>query len=170
MNKIATALSGLALLGGLATTVSLTSGPAAAQTAPECTSADVALHYRHTDDAAGHRYGKIVLKNTSDHACRTGGFGGLSYVGFGDGTQVGAAADRVGHATRFTLRPGQRAVSKVEETNAGNYSRHACRPHAVDGFRIYIPNETDSIYLPHPTTGCRDTDVHLLSHRAFRKR
>ena len=171
MNTIATALSGLALLSGLVTTVATASGSAAAaQAAPECTSADVAVHYRHTDDAAGHRYGKIVVTNVADHACRTGGFGGLSYVGFGDGTQVGAAADREGQATRFTLRPGQRAVSKVAETSAANYPRRRCSPHAVDGFRVYIPNETASLFVAHRTRGCLNSDVHLLAHRAFRKR
>lgn len=167
MNKIAATLSGLALLAG---SVTIADPADAVRTAPECTSADVALHYRHTGDGAGHRDGKIVLKNVSDHDCRTGGFGGLSYVGFGDGTQVGAAADRVGHATRFTLRPGERATSSVDETNARNYSRRRCSPHAVDGFRVYIPDETASLYVPHRTTGCLDSDVHLLTHRAFRKR
>jgi hypothetical protein len=169
MNKIATGLAGLALLGGLVTTVT-SAGPAGAQTPPECTSADVAVHYRHTDSGAGHRFGKIVMKNVADHACRTGGFGGLSYVGYGNGTQVGAAADRVGRSTRFTLRPGQRAVSRVDATIAGNYPRHRCSPHPVDGFRVYIPNETDSLFVAHRTRGCLNSAVHLLTHRAFRRR
>jgi hypothetical protein len=168
MNKIAAGLAGITLLGGLVTSGTILS-PASATTA-ECTGHDVAVRYHHTDDGAGHRYGRIVMKNVSDHVCRTGGFGGLSYVGFGDGTQVGAAADRVGHASRFTLRPGQRATSRVDEVDAHNYPRHRCSPHAVDGFRVYIPNATASLYIPHPTTGCLDSDVHLLSHRAFRKR
>ncbi len=168
MNKIATGLAGLALLGGFVAAVP--TGTAAAQVTPECTNADVAVHFHHTESGAGHRFGKIVVKNVADHACRTGGFGGLSYVGFGDGTQVGAAADRLGRPTRFTLRPGQRAVSRIDATIAGNYPRHRCSPRPVDGFRVYIPNETESLFLAHRTRGCLDPDVHLLAHRAFRKR
>jgi hypothetical protein len=169
MKKLATILAGATLLGG-ALVSGTTISPAAAQATAECTSHDVSVRYRHTDDGAGHRYGRIVMRNVSAHACRSGGFGGLSYVGFGDGTQVGAAADRAGRTTHFTLQPGQRAVSRVDETNARNYTRRRCSPHAVDGFRVYIPDETASLYVPHPTTGCLDSDVHLLAHRAFRKR
>lgn len=169
MNKIAAGLAGITLLGGLVTPAAILS-PASAGTTLECTNHDVAVHYRYGGAGAGHRDGRIVMKNVSGHACRSGGFGGLSYVGFGDGTQIGAPADRVGRTTHFTLRPGQRAVSRVDESTAGAYSRHACSPHAVDGFRVYIPDETASLYLPHPTTGCLDSDVHLLTHHAFRKR
>ena len=169
MNKFAAGLAGITLLGGLVASGTILS-PASARTTSECTSADVSVRYHHTDDGAGHHYGRIVMKNVSDHACRTGGFGGLSYVGFGNGTQVGAAADRQGHATRFTLPPGGRATSRVDEVNARNFPRHRCSPHAVDGFRVYIPNETASLYVPHPTTGCLNSDVHLLTHRAFRLR
>src|SRR5689334_10081260 len=110
MKKIASTLAGITLLGGL---VGISAGPAdAVRTAAECTSHDVAVRYRHTDDGAGHRYGRIVMTNVSDHACRSGGFGGLSYVGFGDGTQVGAAADRRGGASSFTLLPGEHAASR----------------------------------------------------------
>ncbi|MDO7867723.1 DUF4232 domain-containing protein [Nocardioides jiangxiensis] len=143
--------------------------PAAASTLPACHAADVAVHYRATDSGAGHRYGRIVMRNISSHACRSGGFGGLSYVGGGDGTQIGAAADRVGSWQAFTLQPGQRAYSPVDEVVAQNYPKATCRPASVDGFRVYIPNATRSKFVVHATTGCRNTAVHLLSHKAFRR-
>ncbi|WP_165872865.1 DUF4232 domain-containing protein [Nocardioides jejuensis] len=141
----------------------------AAASVPACHAADVAVHYRATDSGAGHRYGRIVMKNTSTHACTSGGFGGLSYVGDGDGTQIGAAADREGTWQAFTLQPGQRAYSPVDEVVAQNYPKATCRPAAVDGFRVYIPNATRSKFVAHATTGCRNAAVHLISHKAFRR-
>lgn len=147
-----------------------TPSAAAASAVPRCHNADLHARYRATDNGAGHRFGKIVLRNVSGHRCRTGGFGGLSYVGDGNGTQIGAPADRQGSGGSFVLRPGQRAVSRVDETVAENYDAAACRPHAVDGFRIYVPNATRSQFVAHPTTGCLDPAVHLISHTAYRKR
>ena len=68
----------------------------AQQRAPWCSNADLAASYRYSDSGAGHVWGWIVLRNRSDHSCRTGGFPGLSYVGDGNGTQIGAAADHTG--------------------------------------------------------------------------
>jgi len=146
------------------------SGAGQATTVPACTNAELRASYHRTDAGMSHRYGRIVLKNVSDHACRTGGYGGLSYVGDGNGTQIGAAADRVpGRVRTIVVRPGQRVVSAVSATVASVYPRRECRRAHVDGFRVYIPNETRSQYIEHPTTGCRNDQVHLLSHKAYRR-
>ena len=67
----------------------------------------------------GGRWG-IVLRNISDHRCKTGGYGGLSYVADNRGFQVGAAAtrDRSTPVTTIFLRPDQKAKSDVSETVA----------------------------------------------------
>lgn len=143
---------------------------AAAAAVVPCTNAELRASYHRTDAAMSHRYGRIVLKNVSDHACRTGGYGGLSYVGGGDGTQIGAPADREpGRVRSIVVRPGQKVVSRVAETDATAYPRRKCRPAHVDGFRVYLPNETRSQYVEHPTTGCRRDRVHLLSHKPYRR-
>lgn len=135
-----------------------------------CTNAELNASYHATDAGMGHRYGKLVLRNVSDHACRTGGYGGLSYVGGGDGTQIGAPADRDPSRVRtIVLQPGQKAVSAVSETDATLYPRHKCRPAKVDGFRVYVPNETRSQFVKHRTIGCRNHRVHLISHKAYRR-
>lgn len=137
---------------------------------PQCDSSDLRATYKNTDAGAGHRFGVLRLTNVSDHTCTTGGYGGLSYVGHGDGTQIGAAAERTkGTVQTIVLRPGERAHSAVSETVAQNYPRRACKPTHVDGFRVYVPNETRSQYVKHPTTGCARSSVHLISHRPFRK-
>jgi hypothetical protein len=139
------------------------------QRAPWCTNTDLKAGYRYSDSGAGHVWGWIVLRNRSEHACRTGGFGGISYVGNGDGTQVGAAADRTGTPATYLLGPGQRVRSLLQETRAANYPSSRCRPRHVDGFRVYVPDATRSQYVAHPTTGCRNPNVHLLTHKPYRR-
>ena len=162
----------LATVGLLAATV----GPALSAQAAEpvaravaqCSNADLDASFKATDAGAGHRFGVLRLTNTSDVACRTGGYGGLSYVGHGDGTQVGAAADRTDGTVRsIVLQPGERVKSRVDETVAGNYPTKKCRPTHVDGFRVYVPNSTVAQFVKHPTTGCAKRGVHLIAHRPF---
>lgn len=43
-----------------------------------------------------------------------------------------------------------------------------CKPTAVDGFRVYVPNATVSQYIPRATTGCKSSAVHLMSHQPYR--
>jgi hypothetical protein len=151
----------------------LTTAPAGADGARavrECSNAELVASYHETGAGMSHTYGRIVLKNESDHPCSTRGYGGLSYVGHGDGTQIGAAATREKSRVRsIVVHPGQKVVSVVQETSASPFPRHRCRPAHVDGFRVYLPDETRSQYIAHPTTGCRNARVHLLSHRAYRR-
>lgn len=138
--------------------------------APECRSSDLRADYRARDAAAGHRYGVIRLRNVGERTCVVQGYGGLSYVGGGDGTEVGAPADRIPGTTarRVVLSPGERAVSTVAETVAENYPRRTCRPVEVDGFRVYAPDATRAFFVLHATTGCLDDSVHLLEHGPYR--
>jgi hypothetical protein len=139
-------------------------------TISECTNADLTASYHGGDAAMSHVYGRIVLTNTGDRACVTGGYGGLSYVGGGNGTQVGAAADREPAKVRhYVLQPGERVHSRVVETSFAPYPKAKCRPEHVDGFRVYVPDATASQFIEHPTTGCANVKIHLISHRPFRR-
>jgi hypothetical protein len=160
------ALAGAALAAG--TSLVALAPPAGAATSPWCGNADLHAAYHATDSGAGHRFGQIVLTNTSHHTCRTGGFGGLSYVGFGNGTRIGAPADRVASPHPVVaLRPGQRVVSAVSETVASNVDPDTCKGARVDGFRVYVPDARKSQFVAHRTFGCQNGAVHLLSHHAF---
>ena len=161
-------LAALTLAGGAFSPAAL---PAQAASTPWCSSADLSSSYRASDAGAGHVYGWIVLRNTSDHSCRTGGYGGVSYVGDGNGTQIGAAAVRIDQdqVTQVVLAPGQRVRSALDETRAVNYPRQKCHRAHVDGFRIYVPDSTVSQYVVHPTTGCRATSVHLLHQKPYQR-
>lgn len=145
--------------------------PARAASVPACSNGDLTASYHRGDGAAGTVHGRIVLRNTSGHACHTGGYGGISYVGDGDGTQIGAPAVRTnpGAARSFVLLPGQRLRSPIGEARAGNYPRKRCHPAHVDGLRVYVPNATASQYVVHPTTGCRNAGVHLLVQKPYRR-
>jgi Protein of unknown function (DUF4232) len=159
--------AGLAIAaGGLVSAV-----PAQAASSPSCTNTDLAASYRHSDDGAGHSYGWIVLRNTSGHTCSTGGYGGISYVGDGNGTQIGAPAVRVDAKAVKTivLAPGQRLRSSLDEVNALNFPKGRCHPTHVDGFRVYVPNATQSQYVAHPTTGCGNHHVKLIRQRPYRR-
>ena len=138
-------------------------------TAAQCTNDDLTASYRGGDAATSHVYGRIVLKNTSDAACWVKGYGGLSYVGHGDGTQIGAAADRTpSKKPKTVLQPGDKVRSRVVETSTGPYDKKLCRPRHVDGFRVYVPDEIRSQFIPHETTGCANPDIHLIAHKAYR--
>lgn len=178
MRRIAAATGALAMVGMVVVGTALvgTVTPAAASPeaasarAPSCSSGDLAVSFKYTGGAAGSTYGKMRMKNVSDRTCVTGGYGGISYVGHGNGTQIGAAADRTpGHLRSYALAPGDRLVSVVRMVEAGNYSRHECRPAKVDGFRVYVPNATLSKYVAYRQVGCRNSDIHLLSHQPYRR-
>lgn len=151
----------------------MSAGASESAAGPEaCTAAQLSLLVRPAEGggAAGSAYTEVVLTNSSDDTCTTGGFGGVSYVGGGDGSQIGAPARRVDEdqVETLTLAPGQAAVQLLRESHAENYSRADCDPVAVDGLRIYPPNETHSLYAAHPTTGCANRSIELLSVQPYR--
>ena len=148
-------------------TESHSSDSAADPVTPKCANADLKAGYRATDAGAGSRFGEITLTNVSGHACALGGFGGLSYVGGDNGTQIGAPASREGSWRKVIMKPGQVAVSEVAESTAENYPSSECKPAKVDGFRVYVPDSYDSQFVRHETTGCASKSVSLLSHHAF---
>jgi len=146
----------------------LVMAPTQAASTPECKNGDLTATYKGGDAAMSHVYGRIVLHNTSDRTCWVQGYGGLSYVGGGNGTQIGAAADRTpSNKPRVTLKPGDKVRSAVVETSYAPYPRKKCKPRKVDGFRVYVPDETRSQFVAHPTTGCANPAVHLLAHKAY---
>jgi hypothetical protein len=165
--RFLTAAAALAVLAGGV----LVGPPTASAATPACTNSDLDASYRHSDDGAGHRYGWIVLKNVSGHACHTGGYGGVSYVGDGNGTQIGASAVRTDHAAVKTLvvKAGGRLRSPIDEASARDYPKKTCKRAHVDGFRVYVPNATLSQYVKHPTVGCRNAKVHLLFQKPYQR-
>ncbi len=165
---LATVVAG-SVMGGvmmLAPSGTAATGPAGVA---ECTKANLSAKYKGGDAAMSHVYGRIILRNTSEDTCYVKGYGGLSYVGKGNGTQIGAPADRTPSATPKTvLQPGDKVRSAIVETSTGPYSKKECQPTKVDGFRVYVPDETRSIFIEHKTIGCANPEIHLLEHKPYR--
>lgn len=120
-----------------------------------CKSADLKLSLGGGGGAAGTTYRSLIFTNGSGHPCVIQGFPGVSYVGGDDGHQVGPAAYRDGtKGPAITLNPGESAHATVGFVNVHNYDEATCQPQPVRGLRVYPPQETASIYLEMPSTGC----------------
>lgn len=144
---------------------------ASAARVPECRSSDLRASFAANGGAsAGHWYGHVRLRNVSGHDCVVQGYGGLSFVGHGDGTQLGAPADRTPSPTpRVVLRPGERVASLVAVTSPYPYERATCRRTRTDGFRVYVPDSRRAQFVPFHTVTCANPRLHLLQHKAFRR-
>lgn len=164
------------------TTVTVTpSPPTTAQTQPATTTAPPTTHASsrcgtselsgsiNSDTGGGTAGGyevALVLTNTGSRTCTIEGYPGVSFVGDGNGTQLGAAARR-GPGTPVApvrLAPGTSVTSSLLISEAGNYDSATCRPSGVDGFRVYPPDNTASLFIRYPQpTACRSAQVSLLT-------
>jgi hypothetical protein len=142
----------------------LVAAPSSAQAAvPHCANSDLAASLVNLQGAAGSRIGDLRLTNVTRGQCWTRGYPGVSYVGFGNGTQIGRAATwDAGAVTTITLAPRQHADAPIRLVNVRNYAASVCRPTPVDGLRVYVPDSTLAKFVPYRTTGCRSTSVRTL--------
>lgn len=107
----------------------------------------------------------LVLTNTGPTACELQGWPGVSFVGDGNGTQLGAAAtmDRFSPHAAITVPPKGSAHVPLRISDAEDYAKAHCRPAKADGLRVYAPGETRSIFVrTKGLTACRNKDVQLL--------
>ncbi|AUI51114.1 DUF4232 domain-containing protein [Arthrobacter crystallopoietes] len=117
--------------------------------------------------AAGSVYRSLVVTNVDSEDCTVRGYPGVSYVDAA-GNQVGAPADRdpAAEAVTVTLAPGESAVAKLQQTNAGNYGPE-CNQADVAGVRVYPPNDTAWLTAPQETIGCANEAVVLMTVGTF---
>ncbi|PXY37580.1 DUF4232 domain-containing protein [Prauserella flavalba] len=134
--------------------------PAPADASGLCKSGDLRLSLGHGDAAAGTQYRPLQFTNVGGDACVIQGFPGVSYVAGADGHQVGAAAFREGtKGSPVTLNPGDMAYAEVGFVQVRNYEAAECRPTEVRGLRVYPPQETESMFIEAPGTGCAGEDI-----------
>lgn len=111
----------------------------------------------------------LVLTNTGSASCSLQGWPGVSLVGLGDGTQLGAAAERdivsLPHDA-VTLEAGGVATVLVLVAPAVDWASAQCRPRLADGFRVYPPGETHALFVEGEYTACSDPSVPLLTVNA----
>ena len=134
--------------------------PTSAAPSGMCSAGDVKLALGKGDAAAGSVYRPLLITNTKNHPCTVQGFPGVSYVAGDDGHQVGEAAYRSGtKGDPVKLNTGETAAAVVQFVNVHNYPDDICRPTPVRGLRVYLPQETDSNFVPMPATGCANPDL-----------
>jgi hypothetical protein len=125
-----------------------------------CKAADISLSLGRGDAGAGTAYRPLVMTNVSDHQCTIQGFPGISYVAGADGHQVGKDAFRDGtKGAAIVLSKGESAAANIGFVNVGNYDAAQCRPTAVNGLRVYLPQETASKFVEAPGTGCAGDNI-----------
>jgi hypothetical protein len=151
--------SAVLALGG----ATLAAAPATAATVPHCSNADLRVALVNLQGTAGSRIGDLRLTNVTRGWCWTRGWSGVSYVGYGNGTQIGnAAVWDAGTVRTVTLAPGRSVDEPIRFVNVHNYPAATCRPGAVDGLRVYVPGSTLAKFVPYRTTGCRSTSVNTI--------
>jgi hypothetical protein len=124
------------------------------------------LKITYADDEGGGGAGSVVgaltFTNSGSTACALTGFPGVSYVGGGNGTQIGQAATRTDDAVRSrTLEPGKSVHALLRRTQPRNYG-DACQQAKVDGFRVFPPGSTESAFVAFKTIGCKSASAPLL--------
>lgn len=115
--------------------------------------------------AAGSVEVTIVLTNNGTTECSLQGWPGVSFVGDGNGTQLGKAAefDRSTPHPTVTLQPGGTAQAPLRITQALNYPEADCQPKPADGFRVYPPGSTESLFIKDAdVTACASDSISLL--------
>ncbi|ROP63600.1 uncharacterized protein DUF4232 [Curtobacterium sp. ZW137] len=149
-----------------------TSGSGSGSATPtRCAAADLAGSLEAgSGGAAGSTYVHLALRNTGSATCTLQGWPGVSFVGGGTGTQIGAAAteDQSGPHPTVTLAAGQTAVAQLRIVSAAAFDTATCQPQTPDGFRIYPPGSKQSLFVEDAgSTACKNPDAALLSVQAL---
>ncbi|WP_121371766.1 DUF4232 domain-containing protein [Frondihabitans australicus] len=129
--------------------------PAVSQRAgAECLTSSLTGSLTAEDGAAGTETENIVLTNHSAVPCTLQGWPGVSWVGDGNGTQIGPSAvlnRSSAHAT-VTIQAGGSAYAFLKITG---YNADTCQLTKADGFRVYPPGQSASLFIAAPTdTAC----------------
>jgi hypothetical protein len=142
-----------------ATTVTTASAP----TVAACVSAHLAGSLTGPNGAAGSTGYLLDLTNTGTTPCTLEGWPGVSFVAGADGHQVGAAARRSPADTPLVrIGPGGSARSVLVVADAADFPASCRRTHVL-GLRVYPPDQTAALFVPHTDTGCAASRFSTLS-------
>ena len=87
----------------------------------------------------------------------------MSFVAGADGHQVGAPAARGrGPGPTVVLGPGQVADATLGVHDASALTQPPCDQTPVVGLRVYPPDRTAALFIPHHDTGCSNPAAVLL--------
>jgi hypothetical protein len=128
-----------------------------------CSTSQLAASLGAANGTAGTTYYPLALRNASAARCYVQGYPGVSFVAGADGHQVGAPATRSQGATaRVVLAPGQVADATLGIHDASAFTQPPCDQTPVLGLRIYPPDQTTALFVPHRDTGCANAAVATL--------
>lgn len=132
-----------------------------------CPTGDLDVSVVSQQGAAGSLLYTLGFRNISETGCELSGFPGVSLVGHGDGTQIGAPAVREGVviAQMLPLAPGEALHADLRISRAEIHDPQVCGEVVeADGLRIYPPGNTESAFVPlEGVSGCSSEEVELLT-------
>lgn len=119
--------------------------------------------------SAGHQAYEVVFRNTGSAPCTLQGWPGVSFVGDGNGTQLGAPAvlDRSSAHGTVTIAAGSIAHATLLVADAQDYGD--CGIATADGFRVYPPGSKQSLFVDAGAlqlSACTDPKVQQLQVQA----
>lgn len=108
----------------------------------------------------------LVATNTSGVPCTIAGYPGVSFVD-DQASMIGVPAVRMpaAHGTAQVLAPGQSATAMLRMARAAMYP--ACEPLPAAGLRVYPPESTEPVVVPHPVQACTNPAVQQLEIQGF---
>jgi hypothetical protein len=111
----------------------------------------------------------IILTNVGKTSCKLQGWPGVSLVGDGNGTQLGAAAtlDRTAPHPTLTIAPGAKVQAPIDYTDAAAYPAAECTQKQADGLRVYPPGSKASLFIAEKWDACTLTQHDLMKVGAF---
>ncbi|BDI21579.1 DUF4232 domain-containing protein [Herbiconiux sp. L3-i23] len=121
--------------------------------ANQCPNDSLEVAVVESDAGAGNLFYQVTFTNTGSAPCDLRGFPGVSVVGDGNGTQLGAAAaEATGgpEVETYTIAPDDSvgaALQAVNIASGGGPLGDACDVVTGDGWRIYPPHSFDAVFV-----------------------
>jgi hypothetical protein len=127
-----------------------------------CATSQLSASLGSAKGAAGTIYYDLDLHNVSPVTCVVQGYPGVSFVAGADGHQVGSPAVRMaGPTPQVVLAPQRSAVASLAVVDAANYGPE-CQLTAVRGLRVYPPDQTAALFVPHADQACANSHYMTL--------
>lgn len=161
--------AGTTVPASASSTTTAASGATTSSTAGSvrCATSSLSGSLTNENGTAGSVYYTLRVTNRGTTPCVVQGWPGVSFVASQGGSQIGAPAARIpGSAPAVTIGPGLAAGATLQITEATNYGS-ACQVTQVSGLRVYPPNQTASLYVPHTDNACANTTDVTLHVGAF---
>lgn len=139
--------------------------PAPAPTPGTCPTSGLSIGVANQQGAAGSVIMDLTFTNKGSSDCQLYGFPGVSLVGTGDGSQLGAPATREEvPAETVELTPGATATAALRIARAENFDESSCGLVPADGLRIYPPGDREAAFVElEGISGCASESTELLS-------